>query len=421
MKHFDSAKQLSGQKEIRLFFLVCWLTYFSTYLGRLNFTASIAEIVTSGGFTKAEMGLVGSGFFFGYGIFQLVCGFLGDKLNPRYLVFGGILGSGLLNLLMSFASSAPFMTFLWTLNGVVQSAVWSPLFRFTVARLPAAESEKASIRYSTTVPVGTLAAYGLSAACIALQGWRTVFVASGAFLIFVAFIWIFVTAALEKSAQPTVCQKVCVPKKSTGATALPKNVVWMLCGVAVAALLNGALRDSMQTWMPTYLRENYGLASVTAIVFTLVIPLINLSGVYLGKWLNSNVFHNETATSCAAFGAAGILLALPALWIDLSMWVYLALFGICAALMLAVNTMLVTLIPLRLQNYGRVSALSGLLNSATYAGSTLSGYGMGRLLDSCGWSTSIWVWCIAGLGGAFICFALIQTWHKAAKAAQSIL
>ena len=38
-------KKLYTHHSIYLLFAVCWLSYFSTYLGRLNFTACIAAIM----------------------------------------------------------------------------------------------------------------------------------------------------------------------------------------------------------------------------------------------------------------------------------------------------------------------------------------------------------------------------------------
>lgn len=151
-----------------LFFALCWTAYFSTYIGRLNFTASLAAISAAAGFSQSELGLVSSGFFVGYGIFQLVWGFAGDRLDPVRMVFSGVLCSGLLNLAMACASSPGLMAVIWTLNGAAQSAVWSPLLRLTVERLPGVEAMRASVRYSTTVPFGTLAAYGLAALCSAM-------------------------------------------------------------------------------------------------------------------------------------------------------------------------------------------------------------------------------------------------------------
>ena len=88
------------------------------------------------------------------------------------------------------------------------------------------------------------------------------------------------------------------------------------------------------------------------------------------------------------------------------------LLGLCAALMLAVNTMLVTLVPLRLQSTGRISALSGLLNSATYAGSTLSGYGMGLLLERSGWPAALLGLCAGALAASLLCAAAARGWKR---------
>ena len=82
------------------------------------------------------------------------------------------------------------MAVIWTLNGAAQSAVWSPLLRLTVERLPGVEAMRASVRYSTTVPFGTLAAYGLAALCSAMGCWRAVFAAAGLFLTATALCWL---------------------------------------------------------------------------------------------------------------------------------------------------------------------------------------------------------------------------------------
>ena len=80
--------------------------------------------------------------------------------------------------------------------------------------------------------------------------------------------------------------------------------------------------------------------------------------------------------------------------------------------MLAVNTMLVTLVPLRLQSTGRISALSGLLNSATYAGSTLSGYGMGLLLERSGWPAALLGLCAGALAASLLCAGAARGWKR---------
>ena len=86
---------------VRLLFWLCWIVYFSTYIGRLNYSASLTEIITSEGFSKGQAGMIGTAFFLPMEQGQFVSGFLGDHLAPKKMVFTGLLVSGLCNLAMA--------------------------------------------------------------------------------------------------------------------------------------------------------------------------------------------------------------------------------------------------------------------------------------------------------------------------------
>lgn len=402
-------QKLESIRSQKIFFIICWITYFCTYIGRLNFTASLAEISMSSDFSKAELGMVSSGFFIGYGIFQLIWGFAGDRLNPVHMVFSGILGSGLLNLAMACAQSVGIMAVLWTLNGIVQAAVWSPLLKLTLDRLPDEIAMRASIRYATTVPLGTFAAYLLAAVCALFGSWRTDFAISGAFLTVVAIIWNRSMHVLAPNPIAKLAHGKNIMHTGNGTSV----TIWLiLIPICLATLVNGFIRDSVQTWMPSYLSELHGLDSFSSIALTLILPLVNLSGVYIGAFFNDHLFHNEVLTSATAFSCAALFLLPVVLGLHIPLWLALILFGLCAAMMLAVNTMFVTLVPVRLQFTGRTSTLSGILNSATYVGSALSGYGVGWVLENRGWDTVLTSWLLGLLLAAILCVILFHKWAR---------
>jgi len=108
-------------------------------------------------------------------------------------------------------------------------------------------------------------------------------------------------------------------------------------------------------------------------------------------------------TAAVCFGLSLFLLAPIAFIKGLSIAPMLLLSGFGTAMMLVVNVMLVTLVPLRFQDTGRVSTLSGILNSVTYLGSALSGRGAGRLIDSLGWANLFKGWCVSSGIAAVIC------------------
>lgn len=118
-------KKLYTHHSIYLLFAVCWLSYFSAYLGRLNFTACIAAINEAENLSKLELGRVSSAFFVCYGGAQLFSGLLADRLRPRLLVAVGLLGGAAVNVGMAVSSTAGQMAVLWAVNGLLQSLVWS--------------------------------------------------------------------------------------------------------------------------------------------------------------------------------------------------------------------------------------------------------------------------------------------------------
>ena len=398
-----SDTKLTQRRQQSQFFTLCWTAYFSTYIGRLNFTASLAQIARSTGFSQTELGMVSSAFFLSYGIFQLVWGILGDRLNPVRIVFFGVFGSGVCNVAMSMAASPGWMILFWAVNGVVQSAVWSPLLALTVARLPSHQAMTFSVRYSTTVPAGTFAAYALSAA----GRWRMAFFLAGLILTVIGLAWLRGMKSLAPALSQTSGKSAPTRRRRC-----PPGVALLLIPIVLSAAANGLIRDGLQTWTPSYLLQNHHVDEVSSIVMTLVLPLVNLSGVYLGKRLNDRVFHSEPRTACICLACAGAALILPAMGLGLPVWGDLGIFAACAALMLAVNTMLVTLIPMGLEYTGLVSALSGLLNSATYVGSTLSGWGVGSLLERSGWRGVIGGGCAVALCAAGICACAIPMWRR---------
>ena len=144
-------------------FLLCWIAYFSTYICRLNFSAVMPELLGSGAFTQSETAAVSSAFFICYGAGQLFSGVLCDKISARLLIFAGVLFSGLSNLfIFLFSESYTALLVLWALNGIAQSLVWAPILKLAGDYYNEGEKVKFGVDISTTVPLGTLASYGVS-------------------------------------------------------------------------------------------------------------------------------------------------------------------------------------------------------------------------------------------------------------------
>ena len=77
-----------------------------------------------------------------------------------------------------------------------------------------------------------------------------------------------------------------------------------------------------------------------------------------------------------------------------------------------INLMLITVVPKRMIKSGRVSTWSGILNSCTYVGASLSPYGFAALAESRGWSFTILMWVAVSLLGMAVCMTAFLPWKK---------
>ena len=83
--------------------MILWITYASFYLGRINFSVALPRIMDDSGWTRADVGAIGTAFFWAYAIGQFINGQLGDRFGARLLITVGLTVSALMNLLFALA------------------------------------------------------------------------------------------------------------------------------------------------------------------------------------------------------------------------------------------------------------------------------------------------------------------------------
>ena len=76
-------KQKDHQAE-RILIGFCVAAYFVSYITRINYGTVLLEIVNSEGITKMSASMAVTGSFVTYGIGQLISGWLGDRIKPRF-------------------------------------------------------------------------------------------------------------------------------------------------------------------------------------------------------------------------------------------------------------------------------------------------------------------------------------------------
>ena len=105
--------------------------------------------------------------------------------------------------------------------------------------------------------------------------------------------------------------------------------------------------------------------------------------------------------------ACGLCCAVFCFVMGRSLWLDAAFFSVISALLMGVNTLLLTFLPLRFSIYGRASGVAGLFNFCAYLGAGCSGVISGWLADLGGWNTTVLLWlalCVLGLAGIWAGF-----------------
>ena len=375
-------KSLSNKKSNFLIFL-CWAAYTCAYVARLNYNASMVEILSQLGITKEEAGLVSSFFFFAYGAGQLINGLLSKRYNTRYSVAIALAGSCVINLLMTFCNETDTMKYLWFFNGAFQSVLWSSLIKTLSDKLTDNKLSKAVMVMSTTVASGTFTAYGLAALFSALKmSWTSIFYVAAAVIGIVAVLWFVGMGTVESS------QRKNITAEASGKGKLSVTPVFAVSigVILVSAISNGFIKDGITTWVPSIMKEEFGVPSSLSIIITLILPVLSIFGTSLVNLLHKRE-KNENALNGIFYLGAVIATGLIILTLSLrSVPVTLALFGCVACLMSAINNVITSVVPLYSRDKIDSGLTAGLLNTFCYVGSTMSTSLLGRIADTRGWS-----------------------------------
>ncbi|WP_418667924.1 MFS transporter [Allofournierella sp.] len=398
--------------HVRAFSALCWLTYFFAYFGRYSFISGMGAMVEEGALSKAQGGLIASLFYLAYSVFQVLCGLLGDRWNARHLVLAGLAASAVCNLALPLCPGPAAMALVWTVNGAAQGMIWPPLMRLCAALLEGNQCVRVSVDLASSSPAGMVAVYLLSAWSLRSFSWRLLFWLSAAALAGAALVWGGAAGWIEARA---VCVRAPAPPAGAAACQREKRkgflhtaaCAGLLCA-GLAGVTNGALKDGVFTWVPTYLMENFGLAADRSALLTTVLPLVNLAGVYLVKEINRRWLQNEALASALLFFLT--FLSLLAMAVGGGAPAAVALFALSTSLMMGANTALVGLMPLHFRRYGRVAAATGLLNACVHAGGAASGYLFGLLSERAGWGVLRAAWCLLALAGAACCLVQARRW-----------
>lgn len=407
-------------KTKKLSLIICTLLpvlYMISYLTRLNFTASMEEIIASGVITKEQGGIILAALFFAYGAGQIISGILSDKFSP-----GGVIGAGLIttvvcNILFPLMNGVIPMAIIWGINGLAQAMFWPPIVSIMATYLSDADYARCNVLVSSGAHIMTVLIYLLVPLSIGFFGWRAFFFISASLALITLIAWhigyrrITLLGADTRREKPASA----IEKQDRKGRFLPVILSSGIIFTLIAVLLQGFLKDGIQSWMPNFFTEVFNMPSSSAILSTAVLPIFNIVIVIVATHLYRKVFKNEITESLFFFALAALLSVALLFVYKSSAILSLLLAALITGSMHAINLMLLSFVPKYFAPEGKVATVTGLGNAFSYIGSTASSYGIAVISAKLGWSYTFISWGSVALTGVLFCVILLPIWNKFRK------
>ena len=401
---------------------LCSLVYFVSYFSRKDFAAVMAGMISEGAIGRANAGLVGTMLFAFYGVGQLVSGYLGDKIKPKYLIIIGLSATAVCNALMPIVPEG-VMIAIWGVNGLAQAMLWPPIVKILSTYLDHKTFVTANLVVTSAAHVATVLLYVFVPICLTFMTWQTVFftasiLAACSMIAFALLLGLVLPGESEVTSEEN-------NKDNAKAKAISHNdenilVVLKRSGVVTVfacIVVCGFLRDGIESWLPTLYSEAFNRDVSESTLLSIILPIFSIISISVVTALHKRkTFNNEVMGAAILFGGA-LVCAIPlAFFVQLESRVFgvisLLLTALICAAMHGVNFLLISCLPGRFARIGRSATVSGVCNSCVYIGAAISTYGIALISGLMGWSLTIATWCVIlvlGIAFAFLSFKRYAT------------
>ena len=276
------------------------LGYGVAYTCRLGLSVVKKPLIDGGIFSADELGLIGSGIFYGYAFGKLVNGFLADHANIRRFLTAGILLSALVNIAMGWSTLLWVWVALWALNGWFQG-FGAPAGMVSLSQwFSNRERGRFYGIWSTAHSLGEGLTFIGSAALVSYFGWQAGFVGPGMLCVVLAFVMLFflrdrpqtlglpfVADWKNDRAEPTSTPTTQATTWQTQLSILKLPSIWLL---ALASATMYMTRYGMNSWGMLYLQEAKGYSDLQAGGLLALNPLAGIAGCATYGFVSDKLF-----------------------------------------------------------------------------------------------------------------------------------
>ena len=300
------------------------------------------------------------------------------------------------------------MTAVWCVNGLAQAMLWPPMIKIMASIFDSDTYNRACLWVSWGSSLATVFVYLFAPVMIYIASWKSVFYVCSVLGIAMGFIWV---GAMRKYGNITSPASPAAAKAFSAQRFTPMAIL-IIAFAMFSTILHGALRDGVTNWMPTYISETFNLGSEISILTGVALPLFSILCFQIASTVSRRWVKNEFTAAMLFFVTGFIGAILLAVTGGNNVFVSILSAALITGSMHGVNFMLIGLLPRSFGKYGKLSFVTGLLNSSTYIGSAVSTYGIALLSTRFGWSAITWMWAALAFVPAVVCLFSAKPWNK---------
>ena len=372
----------------------CIATYLASYVTRNILSVSTPEMIKEAFFTKEYTGLLSSICFIFYAAGQLINGFIGDRVHPKYMIIMGLGISSVSTFVIPIFDNRILHFTAFALIGFGLSMLRGPLMKVISENTAATHARMICTLFSMAGFAGPLIASILSI----FFKWRAVFTATGVISVIITVLAVAAITTLEKRGEIKF-----VPKYDKGIAGilnvfkLEDFIFYMLI-----SSIGEIAGSSITFWIPTYTTEHLGFSNDAASTIYSVVSFSTLFTPFITLLIYEKLIRNGIKLALvmyvisAVFFIAVRFIAAPVL--NVSMLIIAKMAAAAAS-----SIVWSAYIP-GLARSGKVSSANGVIDAAGYAMASLANVLFSTFVGRLGWGGIVNMWYIIMLIGAAVSF-----------------
>jgi OPA family sugar phosphate sensor protein UhpC-like MFS transporter len=405
--------------RLRIFYSM-YAGYALYYFTRKSVTFAMPALMSSLGFTKTELGILGTVLAIAYGFSKFLSGVMGDRSNPRYFMGVGLILTGFMNILFGFSSSLSMFVVFWGLNGWFQGWGWPPCAKLLTHWYSQSERGRWWGLWNTSHNVGGALIPIVGAACAEQWGWRSAMWLPGVVCIFGGLFLInrlrdtpasMGLPSIEQfrgEPDASLFSDVSAPStKSILLSYILKNrYLWILGATYFFVYI---IRTAVNDWSVLFLVEHRDYTLLGAGVCIFWFETGGLLGSLAAGWLSDRMFQGRRGPVNLLF-CLGVTVAVGLFWLVphgapfldslLMFWIGFLIFG---------PQMLIGVAAAELTPKSAAGSATGFIGWLGYLGSAAAGLPIGLATQWYGWSGYYLILVGCGLASALLLAPLWKT------------